>query len=328
MGKKLNLYTHDGQFHADEVFATAMLSLLSDDVNIVRGSDLDLPEDRENWIIYDIGGGELDHHTPENKVNNGCHPNTDIPYAACGLVWRKYYKQILAAADCPEGYYEKVFQRLESTLILGIDAEDNGFSPVVSYTENLAQLQDFQREELLSRARINYTVTQMIRDFNPTWNSDMVYYDAFLDAVDFAQSILLNRIDSIISSLDARDFILRHIDYSADHLMILEEFAPWEGTLYSQRYNPKAADIWYVISPALRGGWNVQCALSDSNNRTDYRHPFPEEWYGLRYDELRKISGIQTAVFVHQSGFLAGTETQEDAVALAMTAASRKYGKE
>ena len=67
MPDKLNLFTHNGLFHADDVFAAAMLSLLSDDVNIVRGGDDDVPEDKENWIIFDIGGGELDHHTEECK---------------------------------------------------------------------------------------------------------------------------------------------------------------------------------------------------------------------------------------------------------------------
>ena len=57
MPDKLNLFTHNGLFHADDVFAAAMLSLLSDDVNIVRGGDDDVPEDKENWIIFDIGGG-------------------------------------------------------------------------------------------------------------------------------------------------------------------------------------------------------------------------------------------------------------------------------
>ena len=81
MRDKLNLYTHDGQFHADEVFATAMFSIIAQEINVVRGGDTDIPQDPD-WIVYDIGGGELDHHTPENKENNGTHPGTDIPYAA------------------------------------------------------------------------------------------------------------------------------------------------------------------------------------------------------------------------------------------------------
>ena len=56
MRKTLNLFTHDGLFHADEVFATAMFSLMAEDINVVRGGDADVPQEG-GWIIYDIGGG-------------------------------------------------------------------------------------------------------------------------------------------------------------------------------------------------------------------------------------------------------------------------------
>ena len=320
MYRKLNLYTHDGLFHADDVFAAAMLSLIAEEINVVRGSDTQLPEDPHNWIIFDIGGGELDHHTPERKEANGFHPGTEIPYAACGLVWRHYYQEILEELDCPQIYAEQVYRRLENSLVLGIDAEDNGVNPVALALNRIPNLSDDLKKSILSDARCEYTATQMIKDFNPTWNSEMNYYDAFMDAVSFAKDILLNRIDSIISSLDGRDYVLNCIAYSANHIMIMDQFAPWEGVLYSQSRNPKAQDIWYVISPALRGGWNIQCALSNSDDRTSYRHPLPASWYGLRYEELQQASGIKTAVFCHPSGFLAGAETQEDALAMAAEA--------
>lgn len=320
----LNLYTHDGIFHADEVFATAMLALMSEEINVVRGSDLDLPEDPDKWIIYDIGGGELDHHTPENKENNGTHPGTNIPYAACGLVWKKYYREILEAMDCPDRYMEQVYQKLDASLIQGIDAEDNAYNAVKDVLSYMPHIQDEQKQTILSAARTSFTISMVIKDFNPPWNSDMNSYDAFMDAVSYAKDVLINRIDSIISSLDGRDYILSKIDYSAGHILILEEFAPWEGVLYSQSRNPKAQDIWYVVSPALRGGWNVQCTLISSNDRSVYRHPFPKEWYGLRYEELQKVSGIKTATFCHPSGFLAGTETEADALAMAEAAIRAK----
>ena len=324
MRSHLNLYTHDGLFHADDVFASALLSLMAEDVHIVRGSDLEIPEDKDKWIIFDIGGGEFDHHTPENKENNGCHPGTGIPYASCGLIWKKYYREILEAQNCPERYTEIVFSRLDTSLILGIDAEDNGYDPVNAELDRIPNLQPDLRNEIVYASRNSFTISQVIKDFNPPWNSDIDPYDAFLDAVSFAKDVLLNRLDSIISSLDGRDYVLRAIDYSANHIMILDEFAPWEGVLYSQRNNPKAQEIWYVISPALRGGWNIQCALVNSNDRSVFRHPLPEEWYGLRYEELQNVSGIRTAIFCHPSGFLAGTETMEDALAMAQKGMDRK----
>ncbi len=320
----LKLYTHDGLFHADDVFATALLSMMAEDIEVTRGSDIDIPENKNDWIIYDIGGGELDHHSPENKEANGCHPGTNIPYAACGLVWKKYHKEILEAEDCPRNYMNSVFQKMDVSLFQGIDAEDNGMNVVSDVADSMPGLTDEQKAELVKYSRTSFTISQVIKDFNPNWNSDMDYYDAFMDAVSFAKDIIINRLDSIISAMDGRDYVLQHINYSADHIMILDEFVPWEGTLYSQRWDPKAADIWYVVYPALRGGWNVQCALEDSHDRTSYRHPLPKAWYGLRYEELQRASGIPTASFCHVSGFLAGCETEEDALMMANTACALK----
>lgn len=321
---KLNLFTHDGLFHADDVFAAALLSLIAEETHIVRGGDEDIPKDKENWIIFDIGGGELDHHTPENKAANGCHPSTNIPYAACGLVWRKYHREILLEQGCEERNIDKAYRRLESSLILGIDAADNAFDPVADEINLMPNITDDQKKRIIHAAKTALTVSQIIKDFNPPWNSSLDSYEAFLDAVSFAKDILLNRIDSILSSMEGRDFVLRAIQYSAGHIMIMDQFAPWEGVLYSQRYDAKANDIWYVISPALRGGWNIQCALIDSADRTVYRHPFPKEWYGLRGEELREASGIPSASFCHASGFLANADTEAGAIAMAEKAVRMK----
>lgn len=328
MPDKLNLFTHNGLFHADDVFAAAMLSLLSDDVNIVRGGDDDVPEDKENWIIFDIGGGELDHHTEECKQRNETHPGTDVPYAACGLVWRKYYRDILETQNCPERYYDSVYTKMEKSLVLGIDANDNGFDYIMNTMESMPNILDKQKSAIQHISQTEFTISQMIKDFNPSWESDRDPYEAFMDAMSFAQDVFLNRLDSIMDALDGRDYILQHIDYSAGHLMILEHFAPWQGVVTSQsNSNPKAEDLWYVISPALRGGWNIQCVLDDPSDRTSYRHPLPKEWYGLRKEELQKCSGVEDAIFCHPSGFLAGCQTQQGAMKMANIAMNDKGDK-
>lgn len=321
MREELNLFTHNGLFHADDVFATALLSLMANHINVTRGGDEDVPKDIDNWIIFDIGGGDLDHHTPECKENNGVHPGTNIPYASCGLVWQKYYKEILESVDCPYRYMESVYNKLESSLILGIDASDNGYDPVADAITYMPNITDEQKTVLITESKISYTVSALIKDFNPTWESDRDPYEAFMDAVSFAKDILLNRLDSIIDALDGRDYILQHIDYSAGHLMILDQFAPWQGVVTSEsRSNPKAQDLWYVISPALRGGWNIQCVLENPAERTSYRHPLPSSWFGLRGEELAKVSGVKDAKFCHPSGFLAGADSEEGALALAASA--------
>ena len=75
-----NGFTHGGKFHADDVFATALLQILRPDIRITRG--FEVPE-KFDGIVYDIGFGMFDHHQePRETRANG------VPYAAFGLLWR------------------------------------------------------------------------------------------------------------------------------------------------------------------------------------------------------------------------------------------------
>ena len=75
-----NGFTHAGKFHADDVFATALLQIVRPDIKITRG--FVVPDDFDG-IVYDIGFGMFDHHQePRETRPNG------VPYAAFGLLWR------------------------------------------------------------------------------------------------------------------------------------------------------------------------------------------------------------------------------------------------
>lgn len=75
-----NGFTHAGKFHADDVFATALLQILRPDIKITRG--FVVPDDFDG-IVYDVGFGMFDHHQEPRE----CRPN-GVPYAAFGLLWR------------------------------------------------------------------------------------------------------------------------------------------------------------------------------------------------------------------------------------------------
>jgi len=51
---------------------------------------------------------------------------------------------------------------------------------------------------------------------------------------------------------------------------------------------------------------------------------FPKSYRGLHDEELAKISNIETARFVHATGFLACAETLDDAIKLAHKALENK----
>ena len=103
-----NGFTHAGKFHADDVFATALLQILRPDIKITRG--FTVPDDFDG-IVYDIGFGMFDHHQePRETRPNG------IPYAAFGLLW-----QVLG----PGLVGERQARLIDENFIQPLDLNDN-----------------------------------------------------------------------------------------------------------------------------------------------------------------------------------------------------------
>lgn len=101
-------FTHGGKFHADDVFATALLKYINPEFSVVRG--FEIPENFDG-IVYDIGRGAYDHHQEDKELReNG------IPYAAFGLVWRTFGPQLFG---------EEQAKRFDRTFIENLDLSDN-----------------------------------------------------------------------------------------------------------------------------------------------------------------------------------------------------------
>lgn len=101
-------FTHGGIFHADDVFATALLRILNPDIKITRG--FTVPHDFTG-IVYDIGGGKYDHHQKDSRVRkNG------VPFAAFGLLWEQFGNELLDEEDAQE--FDKHF-------VQPLDCSDN-----------------------------------------------------------------------------------------------------------------------------------------------------------------------------------------------------------
>ena len=58
-------FTHAGKFHADDVFATALLQILRPDIQVTRGF---VVPDNFDGIVYDIGDGMFDHHREQARL--------------------------------------------------------------------------------------------------------------------------------------------------------------------------------------------------------------------------------------------------------------------
>ena len=103
-----NGFTHGGIFHADDVFASALLRIFNPEIKIQRG--FKVPENFDG-VVYDIGGDEFDHHF------EGAPVRVDgIPYSSFGLLWERFGRNLFQT--------EESFQKDDEQLVQAIDLSD------------------------------------------------------------------------------------------------------------------------------------------------------------------------------------------------------------
>ena len=289
-----NLVTHSGTFHADEIFATIILSKIISKIILIRVPEVNKEVLNENVIVYDIGGGKYDHH---QFGGNGTHSN-GVKNAACGLIWKEFGKELLSKYNVKSIDY--VWNYIDKNLIQFIDANDNGELP-----------------KLASDYR-NVHIAYMISMFNPRWDEDIDSDQKFLKALKFAEEFFDEFLTDTIAKMNAKDLVGLAIENSENGTMILEQCVPWKEFLLESE-NKKAKEINYVIFPSKRGGYNVY-AVPVQIGSFENRKTLPKEWRGLRDEKLQNVTGIKSARFCHNAGFICSSDEKEDAIELAKIA--------
>ena len=289
-----NTVTHGSLFHADEVFATVILSAFMDDVRLMRVNNIEKMEISESVLVFDTGLGTYDHH---QRGGNGKRKN-GVPYAACGLIWRDFGKTALEHLGIEKDLIDQTWLQMDSVLIQGIDAVDNGVMPDAEYPAS------------------NWNISRIINSFNPVWYQENNETDAFLDAVSFAETVFLKCLDKVLSTVKAKAVVDQAIRDSKGQILVLDRYVPWQGAVFA---NPEGRRFLFTVFPAARGGYSWQ-GIPVSPGTRKLRLECPSEWHGEEGEKLQQLTGIKTAVFCHPSGFLGGCETFEDAYAMAQLA--------
>ena len=290
--EEANCITHNGTFHCDEVFSTIMFSKLLPEVIVCRTSDLE--KANSDQYIYDVGGGELDHH---QFGGNGERDN-GVKYSSCGLVWKKFGKEIIKKYT--EKDIDEIWKMIDKNLIQCIDAGDNGQIPDINVDYRLIQ------------------VASIISEFNPNWDEDIDPDVKFEEAVKLAETVFDNSMKSSISKMRAKSKVDMAINDSKDGIMTLEKFLPWKEFLLESD-SSKAKLINFVIFPSNRGGYNIYTVPEKLGSFTS-RKLFPKEWAGLKDKELQKVTTVETARFCHNKCFICAVDTKDDALKLAKIA--------
>lgn len=153
----------------------------------------------------------------------------------------------------------------------------------------------------------NNLLCRAITQFNPKWDEENANSDeAFFRAVAFAENILANEIKSMRSTEHAEHIVRECLKNSEDGIVVLPTGMPWKALLIPE-------DVYYVVYPSPRGGYNAQ-AVPVSVDSQQCKRAFPEEWRGKK-TELEGITGLKGVSFCHAQGYLLVAETQEAAIA-------------
>ena len=248
-----NCITHAGTFHADEIFATIILSEIMDNIVLIRLPEVN-EKDYPNKMIYDIGGGKFDHH---QLGGNGQREN-GVKYASCGLVWKYFGVEVLKKRGVTDVDY--VFNMVDRDIIQFIDSNDNGQSPVIDTDYGFMHL------------------SKIIAQFNPCWDEKIDADENFYEALKLAYTVWNNTLKNIIHKVEAKKFVDKAIDDSSNGVMKLDRFMPWKEFIIDSK-NPKAETINFVVFPSNRGGYSVY-AVPKEKDSFESRKLFPVEWGG------------------------------------------------
>jgi uncharacterized UPF0160 family protein len=271
--------THDGSFHADEVFAIAVLGLLDEPVEIIRTRDRDLLAGADVRVDvgfrYDPGAGDFDHHQRDFDVvrDNG------VRYASFGLIWREFGGRVCDGD-------QDVADTVDATLVQPVDANDTGQQLTKPLIDGVHPM----------------TVNGVIGGFNAHWDETLTAEqerERFDAAVALAEGIVAREVGSAASGRRAERLVREAIAAAADPRLIeLPANSPWKQVLV-----PAAPDALFVIYPK-RQGFGLEAVprqLGSFENRRD----LPAAWGGLEGDDLVAVTGVPDALFCHAKRFLA-----------------------
>jgi uncharacterized UPF0160 family protein len=295
MEKYMFLVTHNGKFHADDVFSYTILKNIFPDSKLIRTRDEHILQNKKNnYIFFDVGldydpeKGAFDHHQ-----KNGPIRQNGVPYSSLGLIWDAYGEYFLRNLHIENNKIEKIWEYIDSKFIELIDASDNGFKhPEMTNIGNKLLL------------------PLVIESFNNNTNGTQKEEDdTFIKTSSICHTILLGQIENASSYLNAFDILTNAKNQQEDsRYLILEKDINYLEPLLDMGDQKTL----FVILPRS-GKWYIS-AVNKGIDTFELRHPLPKDWGGLIGEDLETVSGVQGAVFCHKGCFIAANKTKEGSI--------------
>jgi uncharacterized UPF0160 family protein len=280
--------THDGPFHADDVFGYVLLKNVYPAADFIRTRDTDKLAKAD--IVFDVGGVQdsiakrFDHHL----LSAAKRPNGVI-YSAFGLLWNEYGLQYC------EGNRD-VHRRIDKELVESIDADDNG-----QIIDTRTDLKTFRP-----------TLDELVRSFNPVGNEN--FDEQFTKVSHIAEQILKEFKKTTLLRLSIEKSVIKSFELSSNKSFIsIDHYIP----VHDLRDMPD--QLLYIICQEKPGRW-LLCAVQNNKSFDSLRKPLPHSWAGLSGEDFVRETGIKDVQSCHRNRFIAVTYTKQAALELARQA--------
>lgn len=271
--------THDGSFHADEVTACALLLLFDciEREKVIRTRDLELLSRCD--YVCDVGGI----YEPAKRLFDHHQVDYQGEHSSAGMVLEYLLSQKLINS--------KIYHFLLNSLIIGVDDHDNGRDP----------------------QRVGYcSFSNLISNFTP------IEYDASSEELDraFFEAVALTKwhLERLLKRYGYVQSCRKQVEEAMKQkslCLFFEEGIPWLDSFFELGGLKHPA--LFVIMPS-GNHWKLRGIPPCYEERMKVRHPLPKDWAGLLDSDLKRISGIQGAIFCHKGRFISVWETKEDAL--------------
>jgi uncharacterized UPF0160 family protein len=296
------LVTHNGKFHADDVFAVATFLLVNNQNNdwqVVRSRDEEVIKKAD--AVIDVGGEynistlRFDHH----QVGGAGDRGGIVPFASFGLVWN-----IFGEVLCGD---KRIADEVDRKLVTPVDANDVGVSLDTPLYDDL----------------LPYTISNIIEDNNITWKEeseapdggDQLRYIQFMKMVEFASDLIKRQIIRTRDKFGARKLVENAYHSSMDkRVVIMDSYYPWQDVIMGY-----AEPLFVVYPDARHEKWSIT-TVPKRKGDFESRALLPESWAGLRDESLASVTGVSDAIFCHNARFLAVAKSKEGVLELARLA--------
>ena len=288
------IVTHNGPFHADEVFACEVIRwIVPEAMTTLRTRNAQ--QIAEADYVVDVGGvysphtNQFDHHQADDNLP--CHPEGP-EMASFGQVWASHGKDFVHAFLYGRSYFHGegtkppdemlsfIAERIRKTLVLGIDMADMGAA----------------NNDTLS-------VSGIIAGMRPLWNEDCSFDEGFWKARRFVGQILRRQVKSAKAAWEAKEVWENAPRYNNGQIVVLPQYIPWQGM-------PMSEKLLYVVFPTTGGEYRVQQTPKEPGSFAG-RKPLPEAWVDTPPTQ---------ATFVHKGRFIAGAPNEKAALEMAAMA--------